>query len=79
MGAFYAMTERGRITIALGLGWGMFWLIFPRLLSDLTSVGVAIGAAMGAFIVILATESRRHRINHAERRAAMARPVEDII
>ena len=79
VGAFYAMTERGRITIALGLGWGMFWLIFPRLLSDLTSVGVAIGAAMGAFIVILATESRRHRINHAERRAAMARPVEDII
>ena len=79
VGAFYAMTERGRITIALGLGWGMFWLIFPRLLSDLTSVGVAIGAAMGAFIVILATESRRHRINHAERRAAMGRPVEDII
>lgn len=79
IGAFYSMTERGRITIALGLGWGMFWLIFPRLLSDLTSVGVAIGAAMGAFIVILATESRRHRINHAERRAAMGRPVEDII
>ncbi len=79
VGAFYSMTERGRITIALGLGWGMFWLIFPRLLSDLTSVGVAIGAAMGAFIVILATESRRHRINHAERRAAMGRPVEDII
>ncbi|GGE71503.1 hypothetical protein [Nesterenkonia cremea] len=79
VGAFYSMTERGRITIAMGLGWGMFWLIFPRLLSDLTSVGVAIGAAMGAFIVILATESRRHRINHAERRAAMGRPVEDII
>lgn len=79
IGAFYSMTERGRITIALGMGWGMFWLIFPRLISDLTSVGVAIGAAMGAFIVILATESRRHRINHAERRAAMGRPVEDII
>ena len=77
--AFYAMTERGRITIALGLGWGMFWLIFPRLLTEVTSVWVAIGAAMGAFIVILATQSRRHRINHAERRAAMGRPLEDII
>ena len=79
VGAFYAMTERGRMTIALGLGWGMFWLVFPRLLSEVPSVWVAIGAAMGAFIVILATESRRHRINHAERRAAMGRPVDDII
>lgn len=77
--AFYSMTERGRITIALGLGWGMFWLIFPRLLTEVTSVWVAIGAAMGAFIVILCTQSRRHRINHAERRAAMGRPLEDII
>ncbi|WP_300342707.1 hypothetical protein [Nesterenkonia sp.] len=77
--AFYSMTERGRITIALGLGWGMFWLIFPRLLAEVTSVWVAIGAAMGAFIVILCTQSRRHRINHAERRAAMGRPLEDII
>lgn len=77
--AYYAMTERGRIMIALGLGWGMFWLIFPRLLGEVTSVWVAIGAAMGAFIVILCTQSRRHRINHAERRAAMGRPLEDII
>lgn len=77
--AYYAMTERGRIAVALGMGWGMFWLIFPRLLSDVTSVWVAICAAMGAFVVILATESRRHKINHAERRAAMGRPLEDII
>ncbi|EXF26312.1 hypothetical protein BG28_01675 [Nesterenkonia sp. AN1] len=77
--AYYAMTERGRIAVALGMGWGMFWLIFPRLLSEVTSVWVAISAAMGAFVVILATESRRHKINHAERRAAMGRPVEDII
>ncbi|NLS09660.1 hypothetical protein HGQ17_06500 [Nesterenkonia sp. MY13] len=77
--AFYSMTERGRITIALGLAWGLFWLIFPRILGEATSVWVAIGAAMGAFIVILATQSRRHRINHAERRAAMGRPLEDII
>ena len=77
--AYYSMTERGRITIALGMGWGMLWLVFPRLLSDVVSVWVAIGAAMGAFVVILATQSRRHRINHAERRAAMGRPVDDII
>ncbi|RJN31944.1 hypothetical protein [Nesterenkonia natronophila] len=77
--AFYSMTERGRITIALALAWGLFWLIFPRILGEVTSVWVALGAAMGAFIVILATQSRRYRINHAERRAAMGRPLEDII
>ncbi|WP_022871932.1 DMT family transporter [Nesterenkonia alba] len=77
--AFYSMTERGRVTIALGLGWGMFWLVFPRVFGEVSSPWVAIGAAMSAFIVILATQSRRHRINHAELRAAMGRPLEDII
>lgn len=77
--AFYSMTERGRITIALGLAWGLFWLVFPRILGEVTSVWVALGAALGAFIVILCTQSRRYRINHAERRAAMGRPLEDII
>jgi hypothetical protein len=77
--AFYSMTERGRITIALALAWGLFWLIFPRILGEVTSVWIALGAAMGAFIVLLATQSRRYRINHAERRAAMGRPLEDII
>ncbi|WP_120004076.1 hypothetical protein [Nesterenkonia muleiensis] len=77
--AFYSMTERGRITIALGLAWGLFWLVFPRILGEVTSVWIALAAAMGAFIVILCTQSRRYRINHAERRAAMGRPLEDII
>ncbi|WP_170228567.1 hypothetical protein [Nesterenkonia populi] len=77
--AFYSMTERGRITIALALSWGMMWLVFPRVLGEATSAWVAVGAAISAFIVILATQSRRHRINHAERRAAMGRPLEDII
>ncbi|WP_150460551.1 hypothetical protein [Nesterenkonia ebinurensis] len=77
--SFYAMTERGRITIAMGLAWGLFWLIFPRILGEVTSTTVALGAALGAFIVIICTQSRRHRINHAERRAAMGRPLEDII
>lgn len=77
--AFYSMTERGRITIALGLAWGLFWLVFPRILGEVTSVWIALGAALGAFIVILCTQSRRYRINHAERRAAMGRPLEDII
>ncbi|WP_010524314.1 hypothetical protein [Nesterenkonia sp. F] len=78
-GAYYAMTERGRMAVALGMGFGLICLVFPRLFSDAPSAWVAVGAAFGAFIVVLATESRRHRINHAERRAAMGRPVDDII
>lgn len=78
-GAYYAMTERGRMAVALGMGFGLLCLVFPRLFSDAPSAWVAVGAAFGAFIVVLATESRRHRINHAERRAAMGRPVDDII
>ncbi|GAB3181007.1 hypothetical protein GCM10027060_11200 [Nesterenkonia halophila] len=78
-GAYYAMTERGRMSVALGMGFGLLCLVFPRLFSDAPSAWVAVGAAFGAFIVVLATESRRHRINHAERRAAMGRPVDDII
>ena len=41
------------------------------------SVWVAIVAAMGAFIVLLATENRRYRINHAEHRAALGHEPED--
>lgn len=78
-GAYYAMTERGRMAVALGMGFGLLCLVFPRLFSDAPSAWVGVGAAFGAFIVVLATESRRHRINHAERRAAMGRPVDDII
>lgn len=75
--AMLTMTERGRITIALGLAWGLAAILGTRLIGPMQSVWVAIVAAMGAFIVLLATESRRYRINHAEHRAALGHEVED--
>lgn len=75
--AMLTMTERGRMTIALGLAWGLAAILGPRLISPMQSVWVAIVAAMGAFIVLLATENRRYRINHAEHRAALGHEPED--
>ena len=65
-----SMTERGRIILATGFGWGMFWLLVPRLLGPNPSLWVAIVAGMTGFVVILATENRRFQIHHAEHRAA---------
>lgn len=75
--AMLTMTERGRITIALGLAWGLAAILGTRLIGPMQSVWVAIVAAMGAFIVLLATENRRYRINHAEHRAALGHEVDD--
>jgi hypothetical protein len=76
--AMMAMTERGRITIALGLSWGLTAILVPRLVGSMHSVWVAIVAAMGLFVVLLATENRRYRINHAEHRAALGHAVDDV-
>jgi hypothetical protein len=75
--AMLAMTERGRITISTGLAWGLAAILVPRLVGSMTSVWVAIFAAMGLFVVLLATENRRYRINHAEHRAALGHDDED--
>lgn len=71
-----AMTERGRIILATGFGWGMFWLLVPRLLGPNPSLWVAIMAGMAGFVVILATENRRYQIHHAEHRAARGKRTE---
>ncbi|EMQ97234.1 hypothetical protein ADIAG_03401 [Paeniglutamicibacter gangotriensis Lz1y] len=65
-----AMTERGRIILAIGVGWGMFWLLIPRVLGTNNSIWIAILAGMAGFVVLLATENRRYQIHHAEHRAA---------
>ncbi|MBV1780959.1 hypothetical protein KRR55_17730 [Paeniglutamicibacter sp. ABSL32-1] len=68
--ASLSMTERGRIIMAIGFGWGMFWLLVPRVLGTNNSIWIAILAGMAAFVVLLATENRRYQIHHAEHRAA---------
>jgi hypothetical protein len=74
--ATLSMTERGRIILALGFGWGMFWLLVPRVLGTNDSIWVAILAGMAGFVVLLATENRRYQIHHAEHRAARGKPTD---
>ena len=69
-------TERGRIVLASGFAWGMFWLLVPRLLGPDHSVWVAVLAGMAGFVVLVATENRRYQINHAEHRAARGKRTE---
>lgn len=68
--AAWAMTERGRMMLALGFGWGMSWVVMARLLGSSQSVWVALAAGFAAFVVLVAAENRRYQINHAEHRAA---------
>lgn len=70
------MTERGRIIMALGYGWGLFWIMTSRLFGTNNSALVAILAGVCAFIVVLATENRRYQISHAERRALRGQATE---
>ncbi|MFJ6416761.1 hypothetical protein [Paeniglutamicibacter sp. NPDC091659] len=69
-------TERGRIVLASGFAWGMFWLLVPRLVGPDRSVWVAVLAAMAGFVVLVATENRRYQISHAEHRAARGKRTE---
>ncbi|WP_411734669.1 hypothetical protein [Paeniglutamicibacter sp.] len=74
--ATLSMTERGRIILAIGFGWGMFWLLVPRVLGTNNSIWIAILAGMAGFVVLLATENRRYQIHHAEHRAALGKPTD---
>lgn len=74
--ASFSMSERGRIVLALGYAWGLFWVMLDRLISPLSSAPVAIVCGLCAFIVVLATENRRYQIGHAERRAARGQRTE---
>lgn len=76
LAATLTMTERGRIVMALGFGWGLFWIMIPRLFGSNDSALVAITAGVCGFIVVLATENRRYQIAHAERRALRGKPTE---
>lgn len=72
----FCMSERGRIVVAIGFAWGLFWLMMARLIGQNESAAVAIMAGLCAFITLLATENRRYQIGHAERRAARGQRTE---
>lgn len=67
--AHLCMTERGRVSIALGVGAGLVGIMIARLFGEHNSVWVALVAGCCAFVLLLVTENRRYRIKHAEHRA----------
>lgn len=67
--AHLCMTERGRVSIALGVGAGLVGIMVARLCGEHNSVWVALLAGCCAFVLLLVTENRRYRIKHAEHRA----------
>lgn len=63
------LTGRGRMSIAIGFGFGMIALAGSRLFGANTSflmVGVSL---LGLFVIIAATENRRYQIATAEKQA----------
>ncbi|MBG6178899.1 hypothetical protein [Arthrobacter sp. CAN_A1] len=67
------MTDRGRIAVALAVGWGLACVVPVRLFGDLQSTPVAFAAGLGVFLLIISAGSRRHRVDHAYRRELRAR------
>ncbi|MFC0582241.1 hypothetical protein [Micrococcoides hystricis] len=69
LAAHLCMTERGRVSVALGVGAGLAGIMIARLFGEHNSVWVALLAGSCAFVLLLVTENRRYRIKHAEHRA----------
>ncbi|MHA7154638.1 hypothetical protein [Arthrobacter sp. TMN-50] len=67
------MTDRGRIAVAVAVVWGLACMVPVRLFGDPQSTPVAFAAGLSAFLLIISAGSRRHRVDHAYRRALRAR------
>ncbi|MEB7505043.1 hypothetical protein [Arthrobacter koreensis] len=63
-----SMTDRGHLAAALTVVAGLTGIGFARLLTDEISVPAAAGAFVGAFLILVSAGSRRHQVDHAQRR-----------
>ncbi|MBD8044841.1 hypothetical protein H9638_13600 [Arthrobacter sp. Sa2BUA2] len=63
------MTDRGHLSVALTVVWGLSWMGSARLLEDPAAVWPAVGAFTAAFLIIVSASSRRHQVDHAGRLA----------
>lgn len=66
-GAAAAMSGRGRMSVALGLGWALAWLVAGRWAGEPHSVPVAVAAGFGCFFVLVCALARRFQVEHHER------------
>lgn len=63
-----SMTDRGHLAAALTVIAGLAAIGFARLLTEEASVPAAAGALIGAFLILVSAGSRRHQVDHAQRR-----------
>ena len=63
------MTDRGHLSVALTVVWGLGWIGVARLLEDPAAVWPAVGAFVAAFLIIVSASSRRQQVDHARRLA----------
>ena len=63
------MTDRGHLSLALAMVWGLSCIAFERLTGAPDSISIGVGAAVAAFLVLVSAGSRRHQVDHERRRA----------
>lgn len=63
-----SMTDRGHLAAALTVVAGLTAIGFARILTGETSVPAAAGAFIGGFLILVSAGSRRHQVDHADRR-----------
>ncbi|MET4060379.1 hypothetical protein ABIB35_001924 [Arthrobacter sp. UYP6] len=62
------MTDRGHLSVALAIVWGLCCVAVERLTGAPDSIGIGVGAAVAAFLVLVSAGSRRHQVDHERRR-----------
>jgi hypothetical protein len=67
--ATVSMAERGRLSVAAGVIWGLVWIALQRILGGPPSEVVAAASGFAAFLVLVCALSRRQRVTHEERLA----------
>lgn len=65
-------TDRGRMAVALATVWGLLGILAVRLFGDPVSIPVVFATGLGAFFLLITAGSRRHRVDHSNRRALRA-------
>ncbi|MER1996826.1 MAG: MCP1 family protein [Arthrobacter sp.] len=63
-----SMTDRGHLAAALTVVAGLTCIGFARILTGEASGPVAAGAFIGGFLILVSAGSRRHQVDHAQRR-----------
>ncbi len=63
------MTDRGHLSLALAIVWGLSCIAFERLTGVPDSISIGVGAAVAAFLVLVSAGSRRHQVDHERRRS----------